>query len=213
MCRRGNACVCAKVARAPGSHGDAGFTTAVGDGFHAPVVQESPTIEHGTSDTLLDTHSTEKLTHFLSAFDRLALPLLLADDILNLWAHRAERGDGFLVFIVNDLHVHVLVRAVDRNTRSFGGTRNLIARSKNTWNIVSHACFTTTISFASRVTRARRARARVDAHLGTNLTVTLLALALLGRQFRRRHHRCCHTRTSNHHRQYSIVVNQPRARD
>ena len=204
--------MCAKVARAPGSHGDAGFTTAVGDGFHAPVVQESPTIEHGTSDTLLDTHSTEKLTHFLSAFDRLALPLLLADDILNLWAHRAERGDGFLVFIVNDLHVHVLVRAVDRNTRSFGGTRNLIARSKNTWNIVSHACFTTTISFASRVTRARRARARVDAHLGTNLTVTLLALALLGRQFRRSHHRCCHTRTSNHHRQYSIVSSNNRAR-
>lgn len=117
--------MCAKVARAPGSHGDAGFATAVGDGFHAPVVQESPTVEHGTSDALLETHSTEKLTHFLSAFNRLALPLLLADDILDLWAHRAERGDGFLVFIVNDLHVHVLVRAVDRNTRSFGGTRNL----------------------------------------------------------------------------------------
>jgi len=39
--------------------------------------------------------------------------------------------------------------------------------------------------------------------------VTLLALALLGRHFRRSHHRCYHTRTSNHHRQYSIVVKQP----
>ena len=36
--------------------------------------------------------------------------------------------------------------------------------------------------------------------------MTLLALGLLGRHFRRSHHRCCHTRTSNHHRQYSIVV-------
>lgn len=149
----------AKVARAPGSHGDAGFATTVGDSFHAPVVQESPTIEHGTSDALLDTHGTEKLTHFLSAFDRLALPLLLADDILDLWAHRAERGDGFLVFIINDLHVHVLVRAVDRNTRSFGGTRNLISRSKNIEYRQSRVLYKNNLLRVACHPRAPRARA------------------------------------------------------
>jgi len=108
-----------------GSHGDAGFATTVGDGFDATVVQETASIENGASDALLDTHLSEKLTNFGGTFDRLTLPLLLTDDVLNLGAHRPERGERLLVFVVDDLHVHVLVRAVDRNTRSIGGTRNL----------------------------------------------------------------------------------------
>jgi len=107
------------------SHRDAGGASAVGDGLDAAVVEESTAVEHSLRDALFDAHGTEHLPDLLRRLHGLALPLLAPDDGLDGRAHRPERGDGFLVFVIDDLDVDVLVRSVHGNARAFGRSRNL----------------------------------------------------------------------------------------
>ena len=91
------------------SHGDAGGASAVGDRLDATVVEKSAAVEDGARDALVDAHLTEHFTDLLGGFDRFTLPFLFTDHRLDGFTHRTERGDGGLVFVVDDLHVDVLI--------------------------------------------------------------------------------------------------------
>ena len=95
------------------------------DGLDAAVVEESTAVKHSLRDALFDAHGTEHLPDLLRRLHGLALPLLAPDDGLDGRAHRPERGDGFLVFVIDDLDVDVLVRSVHGNARAFGRSGNL----------------------------------------------------------------------------------------
>ena len=90
-----------------------------------PVVHESTAVEHRGLDALLDAHLAELLANHASRLHGFGFPLLRAHNLLNLGGHGTHGQEGVGVLVVDDLHVGVLVGAVDGDAGTISGAAHL----------------------------------------------------------------------------------------